>query len=80
MLGSGFFTGMMARLGRWCGIAVIVASFGLSGCKSLDSGANTVQEDPTFDAPRKLRPRDHDSLSSGLSPKARAVERDFGIQ
>ena len=68
------------RLVRWCGIGVLTACFGLSGCKTLDHGKDTNQDDPTFDMPRKLRNLDSDSGLAGLSKRSQQVERDLGVR
>jgi hypothetical protein len=72
--------GKTALLGRWCGAIALTACLGLSGCKNLNPGGDTLQDDPAFDMPRKLRSLDTDSGPAGLSKRSQQVERNLGIR
>ncbi len=70
----------MTQIGRRCVAVLVVALLALPGCKMLNLGGERYEPDPALEWGRQLRPVDHESEFSGVSNKARQIERNVGIQ
>jgi hypothetical protein len=83
------------RPGRLIALAVMLICLGFSGCsicKPHDSSCqhgdssykpqeqSTAAEDSSSTLMRKIRRPTHDEDFAGLSPEAKEIDRDFGIQ
>jgi hypothetical protein len=69
-----------ARLGRWCAAALMVTLLATAGCRTFNFGGESYEPDPALEWGRQLRPVDQESEFSGVSNKARQIERNCGIQ
>ncbi len=70
----------MAQLRRYCMAVLVIAVLALPGCKLLNLGGEKYEPDPALEWGRQLRPVDQESEFSGVSNKARQIERNVGIQ
>lgn len=66
------------RMGRWCWVAVLVASLGLPGCAQWNLRGSPFAEDESSDMFRQFRPREGSGEAWGASNKALQIERDVG--
>lgn len=69
-----------AQLGRCWVAALVIGLLALPGCKMLNLGGEKYEPDPALEWGRQLRPVDHESEFSGVSNKARQIERNVGVQ
>ncbi len=68
------------RRWRWAAAAAILLCLGLAGCATPDSSAGKPADNALGDQCRKYRAPDGDTPSAALSPQARQIEKDFGVQ